>query len=78
MIVKIFLIDSLKNSAGFSPRKLNYMPAFAEVWPDTELVQQAPVPWPWFHFYTLFDKLKTPAERRRRAADSRKRLAMAL
>lgn len=29
-------------------------------------------------FYTLFDKLKTPAERRRRAADSRKRLAMAL
>jgi len=26
---------------GFSPRKLKYIRAFAEAWPDAEFVQQA-------------------------------------
>lgn len=47
---------------GFSPRNLKYMRAFAEAWPDFEFVQQAAAQLPWFHLYTLLDKLKTREE----------------
>jgi predicted nuclease of restriction endonuclease-like (RecB) superfamily len=48
---------------GFSPRNLKYMRAFAEAWPDAEIVQQAAAQLPWFHLCTLLDKLKTREER---------------
>ena len=43
---------------GFSPRKLNYMRAFAAAWPEAEFVQQAAAKLPWFHLCTLLDKPK--------------------
>jgi len=48
---------------GFSPRNLKYMRAFAEAWPDEQIVQQAAAQLPWFHLCTLLDKLKTRTER---------------
>jgi len=44
---------------GFSPRNLKYMRAFAEAWPEAEIVQQAAAQLPWFHLCTLLDKLGT-------------------
>ncbi len=41
---------------GFSPRNLKYMRAFAEAWPDAEIVQQAAAQLP-------LDRLKAPTER---------------
>src|SRR5688572_14174850 len=34
---------------GFSPRNLKYMRAFAEAWPDEQIVQQAVAQIPWSH-----------------------------
>ena len=34
---------------GFSPRKLNYMRAFAQAWPDAEFVQAVLAQLPWYH-----------------------------
>ena len=48
---------------GFSARNLGYMRAFAELWPDAEILQQAAAKLPWFHVCTLIDKLDTQAER---------------
>jgi len=48
---------------GFSPRNLKYMRAFAEAWPDTEIVQQAAAQLPWGHNLVLLDRLKGPTER---------------
>lgn len=48
---------------GFSPRNLKYMRAFAEAWPDAEIVQQAAAQLPWGHNLVLLDRLKAPAER---------------
>jgi predicted nuclease of restriction endonuclease-like (RecB) superfamily len=48
---------------GFSSRNLKYMRAFAEAWPDAEIVQQAAAQLPWFHLCTLLDKLTTRSER---------------
>jgi predicted nuclease of restriction endonuclease-like (RecB) superfamily len=48
---------------GFSPRNLKYMRAFAEAWPEAEMVQQAAARLPWFHLCTLLDKLNTREER---------------
>jgi predicted nuclease of restriction endonuclease-like (RecB) superfamily len=48
---------------GFSTRNLMYMRAFAEGWPDAEIVQQSAAQLPWFHLCTLLDKLKEPALR---------------
>ncbi|GAB1409704.1 hypothetical protein MASR1M90_08580 [Desulfovibrionales bacterium] len=47
----------------FSPRNLKYMRAFAEAWPDAEIVQQAVAQLPWGHNLVLLDRLKEPAER---------------
>ncbi|WP_353076130.1 PDDEXK nuclease domain-containing protein [Stenotrophomonas sepilia] len=48
---------------GFSPRNLKYMRAFAEAWPDAEIVQQAAAQLPWGHNLVLLDRLKAPMER---------------
>ena len=48
---------------GFSPRNLKYMRAFAEAWPDVEIVQQAAAQLPWGHNLVLLDRLKEPAAR---------------
>jgi predicted nuclease of restriction endonuclease-like (RecB) superfamily len=43
---------------GFSPRNLKYMRAFAEAWPDPQIVQQAAAQIPWFHNCVLLDRVK--------------------
>jgi len=48
---------------GFSPRNLKYMRAFAEAWPEQEVVQQAAAQLPWFHNCVLLDKVKNASER---------------
>lgn len=48
---------------GFSRTNLMYMRAFAEAYPDEQLVQQAAGQIPWFHNCTLLDKVKRPEER---------------
>ncbi len=45
---------------GFSRANLMYMRAFAEAWPDSEIVQQAVGQLPWGHNLVLLTKLKTP------------------
>ena len=40
---------------GFSPRNLKYMRAFAEAWPDGELVQAVLAQFPWYHQLALLD-----------------------
>jgi predicted nuclease of restriction endonuclease-like (RecB) superfamily len=49
--------------AGFSPRNLKYMRAFAGAWPDEAIVQQAAAQIPWFHNCILLDQVKDPAAR---------------
>ena len=39
------------------------MRAFAEAWPDAEIVQQAAAQLPWGHNLVLLERLKEPAER---------------
>jgi predicted nuclease of restriction endonuclease-like (RecB) superfamily len=48
---------------GFSPRNLKYMRAFAEAWPDEQIVQQAAAQIPWFHNVVLLEKVKDHAAR---------------
>ena len=48
---------------GLSPRNLKYMRAFAEAWPEEEIVQGALAQLPWYHQLTLLEKLKAKAER---------------
>jgi len=48
---------------GFSPRNLKYMRAFAEAWPDADIVQQVAAQLPWGHNLVLLDRLKAPTER---------------
>lgn len=48
---------------GFSPRNLKYMRAFAQAWPDEEVVQQLAAQIPWFHNCVLIDKVKDRSER---------------
>lgn len=49
--------------AGFSPRNLKYMRAFAEAYPDSEFVQQVVAQLPWGHNVRILDAVKTPEER---------------
>ncbi len=53
---------------GFSPRNLKYMRAFAEAWPDREIVQGVLAQLPWYHQLALLDKLPGPEERKWYAA----------
>ena len=48
---------------GFSRANLMYMRAFAEAWPDAEIVQQAVGQLPWGHNLVLLTRLKDPATR---------------
>lgn len=48
---------------GFSRANLMYMRAFAEAWPDAEIVQQAVGQLPWGHNLVLLTRLKDPAQR---------------
>lgn len=48
---------------GFSSRNLKYMRAFAEAYPDEQIVQQLAAQIPWFHNCVLLDKVKDPSER---------------
>ena len=48
---------------GFSRANLMYMRAFAEAWPDAEIVQQAVGQLPWGHNLALLTKLKKPEQR---------------
>ena len=48
---------------GFSRANLMYMRAFAEAWPDAEIVQQAVGQLPWGHNLVLLAKLKDPQQR---------------
>lgn len=48
---------------GFSRSNLMYMRAFAEAWPDSDIVQQAVGQLPWGHNLVLLSKLKDNAQR---------------
>jgi predicted nuclease of restriction endonuclease-like (RecB) superfamily len=48
---------------GFSRSNLMYMRAFAESWPDAEIVQQAVGQLPWGHNLVLLSKLKDASQR---------------
>ncbi|WP_346293760.1 PDDEXK nuclease domain-containing protein [Sphaerothrix gracilis] len=57
------LKQEFPNIKGFSPRNLKYMRAFAEAYPNEEIVQRAAAQIPWFHNCVLLDKLKEPEQR---------------
>ncbi len=48
---------------GFSRANLMYMRAFAQAWPDAEIVQQAVGQLPWGHNLVLLTRLKQPEQR---------------
>ena len=58
------LSDDLKiafpGTKGFSSRNLQYMRAFAEAHPDSQIVQQLAAQLPWYHNCVLLDKVKSP------------------
>ena len=56
------LREGFPEMKGFSGRNLKYMRAFAEGWPEAEIVQQPAAQLPWFHLCTLLDKHKTRIE----------------
>ena len=47
------------DAKGYSPRNLKYMRAFAEAWPDPEVVQGRLAQLPWWSQIALLEKLKT-------------------
>ncbi|HEY9880306.1 MAG TPA: PDDEXK nuclease domain-containing protein [Leptolyngbyaceae cyanobacterium] len=49
--------------AGFSPRNLKYMRAFAEAYPDERIMQRYAAQIPWRHNQVLLEKLKQTEER---------------
>jgi len=49
---------------GFSPRNLKYMRAFAEAWPDPEIVQRVVAQLPWRQNIALLEQIAEPAARR--------------
>lgn len=51
------LRQAFPDMAGFSPRNLMYMRAFAEAWPDEAIVQQAVAQLPWGHNLKLLEML---------------------
>lgn len=57
------LRSSFPEMKGFSRTNLLYMRAFAEAYPDEQIVQQLAGQIPWFHNCTLLDKVKNPTER---------------
>lgn len=57
------LRNAFPDMKGFSRSNLMYMRAFAEAWPNTEIVQQAVGQLPWGHNLVLLSKLKDSAQR---------------
>ena len=57
------LRNAFPDMKGFSRANLMYMRAFAEAWPDAEIVQQAVGQLPWGHNLVLLTKLKTSEQR---------------
>lgn len=57
------LRNAFPDMKGFSRANLMYMRAFAEAWPDGEIVQQAVGQLPWGHNLVLLTRLKMPALR---------------
>ncbi|MBD1848338.1 hypothetical protein H6F89_34320 [Cyanobacteria bacterium FACHB-63] len=49
--------------SGFSSRNLQYMRAFAEAYPEEQIVQRSAAQIPWRHNQVLLDKVKDPQER---------------
>ncbi|MGB4583995.1 MAG: PDDEXK nuclease domain-containing protein [Rhodoferax sp.] len=56
--------DAFPQMQGFSARNLKYMRAFAESWPDRELMQRTVAQIPWRSNLTLMEKLKDSDLRR--------------
>ena len=54
---------SFPEMTGLSARNLKYMRAFAEAWPDAEIVQQVVAQLPWGHNVRLLDAVKVPEQR---------------
>jgi len=48
---------------GLSPRNLLYMRAFADAWPEREIVQEALAQIPWYQNLALLEKLSDPETR---------------
>ncbi|MEM7771029.1 MAG: PDDEXK nuclease domain-containing protein [Cyanobacteria bacterium P01_A01_bin.37] len=48
---------------GFSSRNLKYMRAFAEAYPDEQIVQEQLAQITWYHNIALLEKLKNPEQR---------------
>jgi predicted nuclease of restriction endonuclease-like (RecB) superfamily len=48
---------------GFAPRSLKYMRAFAEAFPDEQIVRQVVAQIPWGHIQLLLGKLNDPEQR---------------
>lgn len=58
--LSVDLRNAFPEMKGFSRANLLYMRAFAEAWPDRQIVQQAVGQLPWGHNLVLLSKLKTP------------------
>lgn len=52
------LRSAFTDMKGFSPRNLKCMRAFAEAWPDAQIVQQAAAQLSWGHNLVLLDRVK--------------------
>jgi predicted nuclease of restriction endonuclease-like (RecB) superfamily len=48
---------------GLSPRNLKYMRAFADAWPDRQIVQEVLAQITWYHNIALLEKLSDPEAR---------------
>ncbi|HXP97997.1 MAG TPA: PDDEXK nuclease domain-containing protein [Telmatospirillum sp.] len=57
------LHQAFPEMTGLSARNLKYMRAFAEAWPDLEIVQQVAAQLPWGHNIRLLDAVKSQAQR---------------
>lgn len=57
------LRNAFPDMKGFSRANLMYMRAFAEAWPDAQIVQQAVGQLPWGHNLVLLTRLKQPEQR---------------
>ncbi len=58
------LKGSFPTMKGFSSRNLKYMRAFAEAYPDSQIVQRSVAQLPWRHNIALLEKLKDSEQRR--------------
>ena len=57
------LRNAFPDMKGFSRANLMYMRAFAEAWPDEQIVQQPVGQLPWGHNLVLLTRLKQPEQR---------------